>query len=108
MLLSTLHTTRWPQRAMTLVALLCVLAPRPATAAAAAGITGSVLDPDGRAVVGAAVLIRNDTTNQISATTTDASGRFSDADLTPGAYTIEVAVPGFDIVRRNGVQLSVG
>ena len=29
-------------------------------------------------------------------------------DLRPGPYTIEVAVPGFEIVRRNGVQVTTG
>ncbi len=53
----------------------------------------------------ATIVVRNEATNDIRTTTTDGSGRFSVPGLRAAAYTIEVAVPGFDLVRRNGVQL---
>ena len=36
---------------------------------------------------------------------TDATGHFSVSGLSTGTYTIEVAVPGFDLVQRTGVEL---
>ena len=73
-----------------------------------AAISGKVLDPDTKLVVGAAVIVRNEATNEIRAVTTDNAGRFTVTGLTPGTYTIEVAVPGFEIVRRNGVRAGEG
>src|SRR5262245_52864146 len=73
-----------------------------------AALSGKVLDPDTKLVVGAAVIVRNEATNDIRAVTTDNAGRFNVTGLTPGMYTIEVAVPGFEIVRRNGVRASEG
>src|SRR5262249_19424854 len=75
-------------------------------AAASVHLTGSVLDPDGRAVVDAAVMLRNETTNQIVTMATDGTGHFTNADIAPGTYTIQVAAPGFDIVQRTGVQIT--
>jgi iron complex outermembrane recepter protein len=74
----------------------------------AAALSGKVLDPDAKVVVGAAVIVRNEATNEIRTTVTDAVGHFSIAGLTPGLYTVEVAVPGFEIVRRNGLQAATG
>jgi iron complex outermembrane receptor protein len=71
-------------------------------------LTGTVLDPDGRVVSDAGVVIRNEVTGDIRTTTSDGSGHFSVSGLRPGPYTIEVAVPGFEIVRRNAVQVTEG
>jgi iron complex outermembrane receptor protein len=78
---------------------------RAQTEPAAGGVTGVVLDPEQKAVVGAAIIIRNETTSEIRTTATDGGGHFSAARLRPGPYTIEVGVPGFDLVRRSGVQV---
>src|ERR1700752_3873238 len=55
-----------------------------------AALSGKVLDPDAKLVVGAAVLVRNEATNDVRAVTTDNVGRFTVTGLTPGMYTIEV------------------
>ena len=68
-------------------------------------LAGSVLDPDGKVVQDATLLIRNEATGELRTTSTDAGGRFSVSGLTPGSYTVEVAVPGFDLVRRNGIAV---
>src|ERR1700730_17404440 len=78
---------------------------RAQTEPAAGGVTGIVLDPDQKAVVGAAIIIRNETTSEVRTTATDGSGHFSVSRLRPGPYTIEVGVPGFDMVRRSGIQV---
>src|SRR5579872_766096 len=72
---------------------------------AKAALEGTILDPDGKAVVGAAVVIRNEATGDIITTSTDGNGRFAAARLPQGAYAIEVFVPGFDAIRRTGVQV---
>ena len=73
-----------------------------------ASIGGRVLDPDSKVVVNAAVIVRNESTNEVRTTATDGVGHFSVTGLLPGVYTVEVAVPGFEIVRRSGVQASTG
>ncbi len=79
-----------------------------AYAQSAATLTGKVLDPDSKVVANAAVIVRSDATNDIRTTATDAVGRFSVTNLAPGTYTVEVAVPGFEIVRRSGVRAAEG
>jgi len=74
--------------------------------AAAATMRGTVLDPDAKVVADAAIVVRGEDTNAVRTTTTDRTGMFSLADLAPGRYTIEVAVPGFEIVRKSGVVLA--
>src|SRR5258705_295730 len=74
-----------------------------------ASLKGVVTDPEGKAVVNATVLIRNEASLASAdprTTMTDATGRFAVSGLLPGAYKIEVAVPGFDLVERNGVVVS--
>ena len=69
-----------------------------------ASVAGNVLDPDGKAVVDAAIVVRNEMTGVITTTATDGSGRFSVSGLPEGLYTVEVAVPGFEIVRQAAVK----
>ncbi len=40
-------------------------------------VSGNVLDPDSKVVVNAAVIVRNEATNEIRTTATDAAGHFS-------------------------------
>jgi outer membrane cobalamin receptor len=68
---------------------LAVVAP---AVGAAGQLNGSVVDPDGRAVVGAAVLVRGDATAPVRAST-DASGRFA-VSLAPGRYRVLATAPG--------------
>jgi iron complex outermembrane receptor protein len=76
--------------------------------ATASSLRGIVLDPDAKAVVDASIIIRNETSGEIRTTSTDGSGHFSAGGLRPGLYAIEVAVPGFDIVRRSAISLPAG
>ena len=100
------------ERVLTLVLLVCSLIWTTSALAQAPsrGVTlsGKVLDPDAKVVVNAAVIVRNEATNEIRTTSTDAVGHFSLSGLSVGMYTIEVAVPGFEIVRRTGVRAAEG
>lgn len=100
-------------RVLLAVALVATMLPASARALFAQGgadstIAGSVLDPDGKAVVDAVVMVRKEDSADMQATTTDGAGRFSQSGLVPGNYAVEIAVPGFDIVRRNGVVVAAG
>ncbi len=90
-----------------LVLAACVR-PSPAAAQAGRAMTGSVMDPDNKAVVNAAVLIRNEATGELLTTTTDGTGTFSAPTLSDGSYSVEILVPGFETVRRTGVRVSEG
>ncbi len=98
------------RRVCCVLIVLAVFLPRtPLLAQAGVGtLAGAVLDPDGKAVVSATLVIRNETTGDIRTTATDAAGRFSVGGLPAGSYAIEVLVPGFESVRRNAVQLAGG
>jgi iron complex outermembrane recepter protein len=86
--------------------LAAILRPFPLLAQAGSGaLAGAVLDPDGKAVVGAPVLIRNEASGETRTTMTDGAGHFSAANLSAGSYAIEVFVPGFETVRRNNVAV---
>jgi len=73
-----------------------------------ATIEGSVLDPDGKAVVNAAVVVRNTLTGDVRATVSDPGGHFVVDLLTVGAYEVEASAPGFAANCRGGVQVSAG
>jgi iron complex outermembrane receptor protein len=92
----------------TLMCLLVLLSPAAVAAQSAASLSGSVIDPEGKAVANAAVLVRNEASADLRTTMTDAAGRFSLTDLPPGTYTIEVAVPGFDLVQKSGLVAKDG
>jgi iron complex outermembrane receptor protein len=104
---------RWSSRLFFTVGLL-VLAAAPfrsvsaQSGSGATGISGVVLDPDGQAIVNAAVIVRNVSTNDIRTTTSDATGRFSVADLPAGVYAVEVMASGFATARRDRLQLVAG
>jgi iron complex outermembrane receptor protein len=86
----------------------CATVTTQAQTASAASVDGTVLDPDSKAVVNAAVVVRNETTGSIVTAATDGRGKFSVAGLPAGTYTVEVLVPGFEAVRRSGVHVNEG
>jgi iron complex outermembrane recepter protein len=84
--------------------LVALLASSPARAQAA-GMSGTVLDPDSKAVVAAVVIVRHESSGAMRTLATDGAGRFGAPDLERGAYAVEVFVPGFEVVRRSGIQV---
>ena len=93
---------------MQAVSLVVALAVSLLAQAGPVSLSGKVLDPDQKVVVNAAVIVRNEATNDLRTSVTDAVGHFALIGLPAGLYTIEVAVPGFEIVRRTGVQARTG
>src|SRR5919201_3913732 len=89
----------------TAICLFVLLSAATLAAQAAGSLTGSVVDPEVKAVLNAVVLVRNESSSDPRTTMTDPTGRFSLGGLAPGTYSVEVAVPGFDLVQRSGVEV---
>jgi protocatechuate 3,4-dioxygenase beta subunit len=70
-------------------------------------IRGTVVDPQGGAVKGAAVLITDEATNTPRAVDTDAEGRYEAANLKPGMYRVEVVTPNFKKFEQTGISIRV-
>ena len=59
-------------------------------------ISGTVTDPSGKAVVGATVTIKSQSTDATKVATTGASGSYRISLLNPGQYAVTVSAPGFE------------
>jgi hypothetical protein len=85
---------------------LCFLPVRGQTANTGA-IAGSVHDPSGALVAGAAVVINRTATREERNVTTDSEGNFSVPFLAPGNYSLTVGTPGFEPLVLNDVQVQI-
>src|SRR5262245_49697762 len=94
------------RRVCTLLVILCAQ-PLLLAQISSAVLNGTVVDPDGKAVVAAAIVVHC-ASGDTRTTATDGTGHFAVAGLEPGACDVEVIVPGFETVRRSGVQLTTG
>ena len=79
-----------------------------ATAQVSASLSGTVTDPSGAAVSGAALTVKDVHTEVQRDTVTDAAGRYLVLALPVGEYEIAVKKQGFAEEVRRGVQLAVG
>src|SRR6266404_3900845 len=70
-------------------------------------IAGSVSDPSGAPVAGAAVVIKSQATEEERDLTTDAEGIFSVPFLTPGNYDLTVRMRGFKLLVLKSVQVQI-
>src|SRR6185503_7785977 len=59
----------------------------------------------GAAVAAARVTAANTATGSIRASSTDASGRYTIANLTPGTYTVTAAVVGYRRMSRSNIRV---
>ncbi len=71
-------------------------------------ITGTVNDPNGATVAGAAVLVRQAETGATRTLTTTADGRFFAPSVPVGHYSVTVSLDGFDSQHQSGIDLTVG
>ena len=71
-------------------------------------IEGTVTDPTGRSISGAAVTLVNTGTNFTREVTTDPDGRFRGLQLPLGSYKLTVKAPNFGSLVRDGINLAVG
>src|SRR5438874_2400723 len=90
------------------LALLCGLWASRASAKAVYGsIAGTVTDPQGAAVVGAKVIVRDQNKGTSKVTTTNESGNYSVTHLVPDAYTVRIEAQGFKGTEAKDVIVNV-
>ncbi|MGC2794844.1 MAG: carboxypeptidase-like regulatory domain-containing protein, partial [Candidatus Sulfotelmatobacter sp.] len=71
-------------------------------------VAGSVADPTGALVSGAAVTLTDTATNVARSTTTNATGRYIYVDVNPGIYNIAVSKAGFETTKTENQEVKVG
>jgi hypothetical protein len=72
-------------------------------------LSGVVLDPDGKAVVGATVTITDQATNAVVQTAnSNTDGRYTAADVAPGTYTVSVEMASFKKSVTKNVTVIAG
>ena len=79
---------------------IAIASPAHAQESGAAAIEGTVYDPDGKAVVGVAIAIRNTATGYSRTMTTDQSGHFRATAVPVGVYAVEARNAGFATCTR--------
>jgi Carboxypeptidase regulatory-like domain len=73
-----------------------------------ASISGTITDPNGGALAGANVTVKNVETGLQRLVTADAAGRYDVESLPIGQYEVRAEAPGFQTETRTGVTLVVG
>ncbi len=76
--------------------------------AVSGNVIGTVTDTTGAAVPGAVVKFDNPQTNISYQTTTNESGNYTQADMSPGAYTVTITKTGFQKFNQQNVSVDVG
>ncbi len=78
----------------------------PAVALAQSAIAGAVKDITGAVLPGVTVEASSPALiEQVRTVTTNEAGLFRIVDLRPGTYTVTFTLPGFNVVRREGIEL---
>src|SRR5215813_8529872 len=70
-------------------------------------VVGTIADTSGAVVPGARVVLTNTGTGESRAMPSDESGNYQFRNLLPGFYRVEVEMPGFKRVLRDGIQVIV-
>ena len=98
---------RWAR--LGVVAAVCaLLLPVSALAQQRGSISGKVVDPDGLALPGATVTVKEQNTGITRTATTASTGAYTIPNLDPGTYTVSVDMPGFSKVTRKDQPLTAG
>jgi len=86
--------------------IVCVLL-LPATVFAQASLTGTVRDASGGVLPGVTVEASSPVLiEKTRSAVTDGSGQYRIVDLRPGTYSMTFTLPGFTIVKRDGIELT--
>jgi hypothetical protein len=86
---------------------LASLVALPATAFAQASIVGTVRDTAGAVMPGVTVEASSPALiEKVRTVVSNGVGQYSIEDLRPGVYTVTFTLPGFNAVRREGIQLA--
>ncbi|MDT5158810.1 MAG: hypothetical protein QOH51_3167 [Acidobacteriota bacterium] len=84
-----------------------VYEPETGEAAGGGSATGRVVDPNGAAIPGASVTLRNEATGQEYSASTNSDGLFVASGLMPGGYTVTINAAGFNTWAASGVRVGV-
>src|SRR6516162_10103210 len=71
-------------------------------------ILGTVLDPTGAVVSGAVITITNTSTGVERKLATNSAGVYTAPALSPGTYTVRIALKGFRSSLRSNIDVAVG
>jgi hypothetical protein len=69
-------------------------------------ISGSVLDPTGKAVPSAKITLISETTKDRRGTSTNESGIFNLVAVPAGTYMVKAEHPGFKALERTGIVVT--
>src|SRR5262245_12926548 len=90
----------------TLFAIVCLVLV-PAAAYAQASIAGVVRDTSGAVLPGVVVEAASPALiEKVRSAVTDGTGQYQIVDLRPGTYSVTFALPGFNTVKRDGIELA--
>jgi hypothetical protein len=79
----------------------------PATVFAQASLTGTVRDASGGVLPGVTVEAASPALiEKVRSAVTDDTGQYRIVDLRPGTYSLTVTLPGFNTVKRDGIELA--
>ena len=91
----------------TLVVLTAVLLAPAAASHAQATIAGVVKDASGAVLPGVTVEAASPAlTEKVRSVVTDGTGQYRIVALPPGTYTVTFTLPGFNVVKREGIELT--
>ena len=94
-------------RALMKLVWLGLIVSMPATAYAQATITGTVKDASGAVLPGVTVEAASPALiEKVRSVVSDGSGQYQIVNLVPGTYSLTFTLPGFNTVKREGIELS--
>src|SRR6266542_6281150 len=86
---------------------LAVLLFMPAAASAQASLTGIVKDTSGAVLPGVTVDAASPALiEKVRSVVTNGTGQYQIVNLVPGSYSLTFTLPGFNTVKREGIELS--
>ncbi|MGA7755521.1 MAG: carboxypeptidase-like regulatory domain-containing protein [Candidatus Sulfotelmatobacter sp.] len=94
-------------RLVALISTLLALGTLAVAQSATTSLHGTVYDPKGALVTGAAVTITNPSTGFSRSTKSDSQGSYQFIELPPATYELGVSATGFAAVKETGIQLLV-
>jgi len=90
------------------LSLIAMLAPRPIAAQVdTGGITGTVTDPTGAAVVDATITLTNPATGVSQVTRTTSTGTYSFSGIRTGTYNLKAEAQGFQTFSASGLDVHI-
>src|SRR3989442_6057867 len=97
-------TMRWASKAILILMAALLL---PSAAFAQGTLTGTVRDESGGVLPGVTVEASSPALiEKVRTALTDGAGQYRITSLNPGTYSLTVRLSGFNIVRREGIELS--